>query len=276
MSEEKKITIPLVKTKAKLESPKNLIIFSKPKTGKTSAYAELPNNLILDFEDGSDYIEGMVIKIETLADLKEVGKQIKEAGYPYDFVTIDTITSLDKITIPYAEQLYSNTLPGKNWYKKNTDGTYAPDSGKAKYGNIINMPEGAGYKWLWEAHTKVVEFIKGFAPRLIQSGHIKDVNLEKQSTVFASMELDLSGKLKRIVTSASDAIGYLYRKGNQNILSFKTTDDVACGARPEHLSNVEIILSEKTETGFVTYWERIYPELAQKKEEIIEVKPKKK
>lgn len=144
MSEEKKIQIPLVRTKAKVESPKNLIIFSKPKTGKTSAYAELPNNLILDFEDGTDYIEGMAVKIETLADLKEVGKQIKEAGYPYQFVTIDTITALEKITIPYAEQLYGNTLPGKNWFKKNPDGTLAPDSGKVKYGNIVNMPEGAG------------------------------------------------------------------------------------------------------------------------------------
>ena len=267
MTDEKKIQIPLAKSKPRTTSPKNLIIFSKPKTGKTSAYAELPNNLILDFEDGTDYIEGMAVKIDTLADLKEVGKQIKEAGYPYEYVTVDTITALEKITIPYAEQLYSNTLPGKNWFKKNPDGSLAADSGKAKYGNIVNMPEGAGYKWLWEAHTKVIEFIKSFAPKMIQSGHIKDVNLEKTSNTFASMELDLSGKLKRIVTSTSDAIGYLYRKGNQNILSFKTTDEVACGARPEHLSNQEIVLSEKIDGKLMTYWDRVYPELAEKKEE---------
>ena len=77
------------------------------------------------------------------------------------------------------------------------------------------------------------------------------------------------------MTSASDAIGYLYRKGNQNILSFKTTDDVACGARPQHLSNQEIVLTERDENGkLIAHWDRIYPEL--KEEQVVEKPSKKK
>ena len=66
-------------------------------------------------------------------------------------------------------------------------------------------------------------------------------------------------KIKRILSSQSDAIGYMYRKsGNQNILSFATKDDVACGARPQHLRNAEIVISEMTDTGLVTHWDKIY------------------
>jgi hypothetical protein len=83
--------------------------------------------------------------------------------------------------------------------------------------------------------------------------------LEKNGAEFSSLDLDLTGKLKRIASSKSDAIGYLYRKGNKNILSFKTTDEISCGARPEHLRNQEIVLSEILEDGtFKTHWDRIF------------------
>jgi hypothetical protein len=83
--------------------------------------------------------------------------------------------------------------------------------------------------------------------------------LEKNGAEFNSLDLDLTGKLKRITTSNADAIGYLYRKGNKNILSFKTADDIACGARPEHLRNQEIVVSEIKEDGTViTNWDKIF------------------
>jgi hypothetical protein len=43
----------------------------------------------------------------------------------------------------------------------------------------------------------------------------------------------------------------LYRKGNKNILSFKTSDEISCGARPEHLRNKEIELSTMLDDGTV-------------------------
>jgi hypothetical protein len=73
------------------------------------------------------------------------------------------------------------------------------------------------------------------------------------------MDLDLTGKLKRITTSNSDAIGYLHRKGDKNVLSFRATSDVTCGARPEHLRNQEIVISEIDENGeYKTYWDKVF------------------
>jgi hypothetical protein len=253
------IKLPKKKIKAAHQSPKNLIIFSKPKVGKTSVLAALDNCLIIDLEEGSDYVEAMKLKATSVEDIKAIGEEIKKAGNPYTYIALDTITALETICVPYAEKLYSKKPMGKNWFKKTSEGKLSAESGKAQYGSILNLPNGAGYPYLREAMTKVIEYVKTLAPRIILVGHIKDTLLEKSGAEFSSSDLDLTGKIKRILTSQSDAIGYLYRKGrDKNIITFATSDSIACGARPDHLRNQEIVLSEITEDGFVTHWDKIY------------------
>lgn len=243
------INLPTEKILAEITSPRNLIIFSKPKTGKTTLLSQLDNCLILDLEKGSRYLNAMKIEASSIEEIKHIGKAIKEAGNPYKYVAVDTITALEEMCIPYAEELYMKTPMGKNWL---TDG-------KPKYGTIIGLPNGAGYQYLREAFTKVVNYIQTWAPRTILVGHVKDTVLEKNGAEFSALDLDLTGKLKRITASNSDSIGYLYRKGKKNILSFKTSDEVACGARPKHLSNQEIIISEVDDNGEITtHWDKIY------------------
>ena len=243
------IVLPMTKVSAETKSPKNLIIFSKPKVGKTTLLSQLENCLILDLEDGSDYVDAIKLKARSIDDIRAIGKAIKEASYPYKYVAVDTITALEELCIPFAEDLYSKSSMGKNWF---TDG-------KPKYGSILNMPNGAGYPWLREAFTKVVDYLKTWAPRIILVGHVKDVVLDKNGSEFNALDLDLTGKLKRITSSQSDAIGYLFRKGNKNVLSFKTTDEISCGARPEHLRNKEVVLSElNDEETLTTFWENVY------------------
>lgn len=243
------IILPTAKVAAEHTSPKNLIIFSKPKTGKTTLLSQLDNCLILDLEKGSKYVDAMKIEANSVEEIKHIGKAIKDAGNPYKYVAVDTITALEEMCIPYAEELYMKTPMGKNWLTE----------GKTKYGNILSLPNGAGYPYLREAFTKVVNYIQTWAPRTILVGHVKDTMLEKNGSEFNSLDLDLTGKLKRITASNSDSIGYLYRKGKKNIISFKTSDEVACGARPAHLSNKEIVLSEMQEDGTITVnWQEIY------------------
>jgi len=253
------IVLPTAKVNAATKSPKNLIIFSKPKVGKTSLLAELPNCLILDLESGSDYVDAMKLKATTVTEIREIGKAIIDAGRPYDYIAVDTITALETMCVKEAEKLYMKTPMGKaRWIKKNEDGTIDPTSDKLSYGTILNLPNGQGYGYLRDAITKVIEEIKTYAPRVILLGHVKDAMIETKGVEVNSMDLDLTGKIKRIISSQSDAIGYLYRKGNQNVLTFKTKDDVACGARPIHLRNQDIIVSEMNDEGLVTHWNKVY------------------
>jgi len=237
------IVLPTTKVSATRVNPKRLVIYSKPKTGKTTAYAGLDNNLILDLENGCEYVEALKITISNLSELQEAGKAIKEAGKPYKYVTVDTVTALEEMIMPLAVKLYRNTAMGKNY-----DGD-----------NVTSLPNGAGYLYIRQAFFQVIDFIDTLAPHIILSGHIKDKVVDDKGEMVMSANIDLTGKIKSLICANADAIGYMFRKGNKTILSFKTNEETTCGARPEHLRNEEIIISEMNEKGGLTFhWDKIY------------------
>jgi hypothetical protein len=236
------IVLPTKKVKADRVNPKRLIIYSKPKTGKTSAFAGLDGNLIIDLENGADYVEAIKVKANNLQELKEIGKAIKEANYPYKYVTIDTVTALEDMVMPLAINLYKQTPMGKN---------YSGDS-------ILTLPNGAGYLYVRQAFFQVLDFIDTLAPQIILSGHIKDKQVDDKGEMVMSANIDLTGKIKSLICANADAIGYMFRRGEQTILSFKTNEEVTCGARPEHLRNEEIVISEMVNGELMTHWEKVY------------------
>lgn len=235
--------LPTSKTKASLTDPGKLIIYSKPKTGKTSLLAELENNLIIDLENGTDYYDAMRVKITNVQELMDLIKSIIAAGKPYKYITLDTLTKLEDIALPYALTLYKQTPMGKSFVGN----------------NILDLPNGGGYKYLRDAMTNLLNAIYKCSDRVILLGHLKTTNLEKDGKEVSAKELDLTGKIKSMVSADVDAIGLLYRgANNQNILSFKTTDEVICGARPQHLKDQEIVISELIDNKFITHWDLIY------------------
>lgn len=236
------IVLPTTKVKGDRVNPKRMVIYSKPKTGKTTAYAGLENNLILDLENGTDYVEALKIKISNLQELVDAGKAIKEAGKPYDYVTVDTVTALEEMIMPLAIKLYRQTPMGKNF-----DGE-----------TVINLPNGAGYLYIRQAFFQILDFIDTLAPTIILSGHIKDKQVDDKGELVMSANIDLTGKIKSLICAQADAIGYMFRKGNKTILSFKTNDEVTCGARPEHLRNEEIVITEMIDGVIHTTWDKVF------------------
>jgi hypothetical protein len=236
------IVLPTKKVQAERQNPKRIVIYSKPKTGKTTAYAGLEDNLILDLENGTDFVEALKIKVNNLQELLDTGKAIKAAGNPYKFVTIDTVTALEDMIQPLAIKLYRATPMGKNF-----DGD-----------NVTTLPNGAGYLYIRQAFFQVLDFIDTLAPTIILSGHIKDKVVDDKGEMVMSANIDLTGKIKSLICANADAIGYMYRKGNKTILSFKTNEEVTCGARPEHLRNQEIVITEIIDGELKTSWEKVF------------------
>jgi len=237
------IVLPTTKVKAEKINPKRIVVYSKPKTGKTTAYAGLENNLIIDLENGSDYVDALKVKAKDLKELLAVGQAIKDAGKPYKFITIDTITALESMIMPLAVKLYKNTTMGKNF-----DGD-----------NVLTLPNGAGYLYTREAFFQILDYIDTLAPTIILSGHIKDKQVDDKGELVMSANIDLTGKIKSLVCANADAIGYMYRKGNKTILSFKTNEEVTCGARPEHLRNEEVVVTEMNERGELEFhWDKVF------------------
>jgi len=236
------IVLPTNKVMATQVNPKRLLVYSKPKTGKTTAFAGLENNLIIDLENGSDYVDALKIKVSNLQELLDAGKAIKEAGKPYKYVTIDTVTALETMIMPLAIKLFKATAMGKG---------FTGDT-------VATLPNGAGYLYIREAFFQVLDFIDTLAPHIILSGHIKDKVVDDKGEMVMSANIDLTGKIKSLICAQADAIGYMYRKENKTILSFKTNEEVTCGARPEHLRNQEIVISEMIEGTLITDWSKVF------------------
>lgn len=235
--------LPLVKNTLARKSPKLLIIYSPPKVGKTSLLAELDNCLIADLEEGTDHVSAMAVKVKSYKELHQLCEEVKKANRPYLYGALDTTTALEDMVMPLALWLYQQTAMGK---------TYT--------GNILALPNGGGYLYLREAFKMMLDKFKECFDRVILLGHIKDKMIEKAGKEVSAKDIDLTGKLRQIVCANADAIGYLYREKNQNILSFQTSEELICGARPVHLRNKKIVISEYDEAAdrVTAYWEKIY------------------
>lgn len=245
------IELPKSKIPAETQDPKYLILFGLPKVGKTTILSTLKNNLILDMENGSTYVDALKIKINSLKDLKEVCKAIKEAGSPYKYITIDTITAVEEMAKPLAIALYQNSPMFSEKYADVKDPT--------------QLPNGSGYAFLRQGIEMIIDIVAKCTPNIIICGHVKDAALNEGASNNVRT-LDLTGKISRILSAKSDAIGFVHRDENSNLcIQFGANGEVLTGARPAHLANKDIIVAERQENGtFIPHWERIFPSLAKK------------
>lgn len=264
------IQVPTVPVEAAAQDPRRLFIFSQTKVGKTEAAVQLPDSILIDLEDGSEFVTATKVNLKKtleehnlknptqsmtlLQGLEAVAKDIKaknaEKGtFVFKYGIIDTATALEDLANEYACHLYKATEIGKNW----------------KGSDITTLPKGAGYNWLRIAFEKLYSIFDGlFGECLILLGHTKNSSITKEGKELSARDINLTGKLKHIVSANVDAIGYMYRdkETSQNILSFKTSEqDLATGARPKHLRGQEIIISEMVDGTLETYWNRVFTKL---------------
>jgi len=131
--------------------------------------------------------------------------------------------------------------------------------------NVKELPRGAGYYWLREAFKDALNKIKKLADTVILVGHVKDTYIDKKGKEVAAKELDLTGKIKFTVSAGADAIGYIHRGPDSEILfNFKATDELVCGARCPHLKGQEIKVADYDATTnelINVNWELIFPSL---------------
>ena len=245
------LTLPTSKIPASTTNPKFLVLIGREKVGKTSALAQLDNNLIIDLEGGSTFVDAMAIQCRTISDLGEAASAIraknKEVGHNfYRHITIDNATSLEEICLGYAATLYRQQPVGKNW-----TGT-----------DVRTLPQGSGYYYLRTAVLKVIDMFKELCDEFILVGHIKDTIIDDPSTgeELTERSLDLVGKLAGMVCRRCDGVGYMYRSGNEVHIKFKADKNIAMGCRSDHLRNKDIVISEMNdETGVLTtHWDKIF------------------
>ena len=238
------VILPIGRDLTVSKSPSRMLIYSSPKAGKTTLVAGLDDCLLLDLEKGSGFVAAMRYSCNNTTDIYNFVQAVKSRGVKYKYLAVDTVTALEAMCIPLAKTIYLNTPQGKNF----------------KGENVLHLPDGGGYIFLRNAMEMMLGMLQDSCERLILLGHLKDKFLSAKAGVEVSTkDLDLTGKLRNIACANADAIGYLYRKGQDTILSFKTSDEVLCGARPAHLKNKELVMATEQPNGeIVTYWQKIF------------------
>lgn len=232
--------------KAQVVNAREMIIFSLPKVGKTSLMTKLPGEyLILDFEGGTDYFNCNAININNVEIFLQLQKELVAEKPMYDFIVIDTLTSLyDNVGNALAVMSY-NKEEGKN---------------KPLNFDITTLSYGLGYTYKRNTIQKLISFLKNYCKTLIILGHVADKSMGDTSANLNIKDLAIEGKLKDILALKTDAMGLLYRADiGVNKLSFNPSTGLIGGTRIPHLSNQEFIISELDENGnLITHWDKIF------------------
>lgn len=251
------LTLPKQKVKATRVNPGSMILFSLPKAGKTTAVAALENCLIIDLEEGSNFVDALKFDVQKEARKKEVlpidvlyeliqtieNENKKRGDYVYKYIALDTVTALEDVVLPLANKLYKDTPMGRNWIGD----------------DVTTLPNGAGYRYTRMALSKVLNKIESLCDTFIILGHVRDKLIEKKGKEMTERGLDLTGKSASILCAQVDAIGYMYRDENKTVVNFNASKNLISGARSPHLKGQEIVIAESDEEGNVSIdWSKIF------------------
>jgi len=215
------MTLAKKKRKAISSDPNLMLIYGPPKIGKTTILAELDNCLIIDTERGANMVEGYIEEVNNRDELIELILKAKE-GHDYKYCALDTI---DKVV---------------EWAEKQV---CAEESVRA----IADLPFGKGFGLVREKVLNTIDTLKGIFPRVIIVGHRKTAKaILEGATMVEPESLDITGKLKNMIMSACDAIGYVYRSEEEEdgsselMISFKSNGALEAGSRSPHLRGKQL------------------------------------
>jgi hypothetical protein len=215
------------KRKAISINPQLLLMYGAPKVGKSTMLSKLDDCLIVDTERGANMLEGYIENVNNRDELIELLMQLKDSkDVKYKYIALDTI---DKVA-EWAEQRVCEEEGVRS---------------------LSDLAFGKGYGLMREKVSKTIEAFLGVTEHLIIVGHRKPAYAVTEGNPIVIPEsLDMTGKLKNIIMSRCDAIGYVFREENKLMVSFQSNEAIEAGSRCEHLKG-KIIDFE---------WNQIYKE----------------
>lgn len=253
----KEVVLPTERSKVENYNPRLLVLFGRPKSGKSSAVASLDDNLIIDLEDGYRSLEVMKVQARSAAEIEAVYRALVKAykekrKAPYKFITIDNATRLEEMALSKAAELYRNTAMGAQWgLLRDENGVVIRKDGKVvpdPKADVRTLAQGAGYLYLRQA---VKSLVKMFQPPLCETlilvCHVKDRQIREDNAETTEYSVDLAGKLGDIICGEADAVGLIYREGNKTICSFQGGDNTIREARPIHLRGKKFVIGQSDE-----------------------------
>lgn len=165
-------------------------------------------------------------------------------------LVIDMINDLEGWCEQWATEEYKRGLQGKDF-----DGS-----------TVLVLPKGLGYGLirekfdvLWRHLRQCVDPTVG---EILLLCHQRDAKMDATERVSASEDLDMTGKIRRILASHCAALGYVYRTPENHLkVTFQTrSSDAIVGCRISRLEGQTFILGfvDQKSGCFAHGWEQIY------------------
>lgn len=277
MSETIKFVLPEKITKSTGLSPRDLVIISQPKMGKSVILGNFSvkyNALILNLEKGGyEYIDGRKMDIyedEATTDIEafdnyiEIRNLLLKDKEKYDVLIIDGLSDLDRMSDLGGTKAYMNSIVGKRFNvidkdnKSKTAPRFKPEDPGFK--SVLTLPEGAGYKHTRDWFMDQFKMFREIAPYRIYAAHVADKYIkDKTRDEVVGQELFLTGKLKNIFATKVTALGKLIADKNKRLINFEVLNDsIIAGSRAPFLKG-KILISEQLEDDSIeTFWENIF------------------
>lgn len=231
------------------------ILYGLPKCGKTTLLSKLEGCLIIDTENGTGKIRGLIQKVPS--DKGPVGKMKWLEGYadflisqgkPYDYVAIDTFSEVNDMAEWSGTYRYMTSIQGQKFNRVKDDEGEPIKKGPmlrsddADYQSVHTLADGYGYRWSREDTLRVFEKYLGVAKKCVFFiCHVEDkfvgggdsrIRLKEE---VAPKQLALTGKIKDILPRKVDAIGYVYNEDGEIKINFTGSEERVGGNRCPHL-----------------------------------------
>lgn len=232
-------------------NPNSIILFGKPKCGKTTALSQLEDCLIIDTEKGSNKVKATRIQVPAdlgpvgkMAWMKKLAKKLKSEPGKFRRVAIDTLSEVDDWAEWSGTYKYMNSVQGKSFNRvKDKFGNPVkggdflnPDD--PDYQSVHTLAEGYGYRWSRDEMKEIIElFMDCGVECVIFVCHVEDkyVGAKESTDLVIPKQLALTGKIRDILPRKVDAIGYVYNDKGTIKVNFTGTEEKMGGTRSEHL-----------------------------------------
>ena len=226
------------------------ILYGLPKCGKTTLLSTLPNCLIIDTENGSNKVSGLVKKVPEdkgpvgkMKWLEEFADYLIAQGKPYDYVALDTLSEVNEWAEWSGTFRYMNSVQGKKFNREDDgDGPMLKPT-DPNYESVHNLGQGFGYRWSREDTIRLFEkFLRVAKKCVFYVCHVEekfigggDARIGKLQEQVAPKQLALTGRVKDILARKVDGIGYVYNDEGVLKINFTGNEERVGGNRCEHL-----------------------------------------
>lgn len=194
-------------------------IYGKPKTGKTTLATQMPNSLLLAFEQGYNCLPGvMAADITSWAEMKQVYRDLKrpEVKAMYNAIIVDTIDEAAK----YCEKYICN---------------------QNQIESLGDLGYGKGWSKFKDEFNEVFRGLTRLGYAVFFIGHEKEQTVTRpDGTEVVAVRPNLSQSTRTIITGMADVYGYAHQKsaGQMSVLTLRSGNDlIDCGGRFKYIES---------------------------------------